>query len=69
MPAICAGLAEVVRTRGLADCVAAAARGAADENVAAIARDFGHNSAGFASTFGLAREELAKLIMALAVAR
>jgi hypothetical protein len=68
MPAICAGLAEVVKARGLADCAAAARLGAIDESVAAIARDFGENSAGFASTFGIAKESVAKLVMTLAVA-
>ncbi|MBI5477911.1 MAG: hypothetical protein HY906_03585 [Deltaproteobacteria bacterium] len=68
MPAICAGLAEVVKARTLADCAAAARLGASDESVAAIARDFGANSAGFASTFGIAKESVAKVIMAIAVA-
>jgi hypothetical protein len=69
MPAICAGLSEVVRAQRLKDCAAAAARGAADENVAAIARDFGGNAAGFAATFGLPSEDLARTIMALATAQ
>jgi len=68
MPSICSGLARVVRQRGLSDCAAAARAGASDENVAAIARDFGRNTAGFASTFSLAREDLARLIMTLATA-
>jgi hypothetical protein len=69
MPAICAGLAEVVRARKLKDCAAAAALGATDDNVAAVARDFGENAAGFASTFGLANEAIARAIMAIAVAQ
>jgi hypothetical protein len=66
MPAICSGLRAVVQAKGLLDCTAAARAGATDENVTAVARDFGRNSAGFASTFGIAREDLAKRIMAVA---
>jgi hypothetical protein len=69
MPAICSGLAEVVKARRLADCAAAARLGALDESVTAIAHDFGENSAGFASTFGIAKQDVAKQIMAIAVAR
>ena len=68
MPAVCAGLAEVVRARRLADCATAARLGAADDSVAAIVRDFGQNAAGFAATFGIAQERLAKLVMAVALA-
>jgi hypothetical protein len=68
MPAICAGLAEVVKARRLADCAAAARLGAIDESVTAIARDFGDNSAGFASTFGIAKQSVAKVVMAVALA-
>jgi hypothetical protein len=68
MPAICAGLGDVVRAQRLADCAAAARSGAADDNVAAIARDFGENAAGFASTFSLADEATARLIMGLSAA-
>jgi hypothetical protein len=67
-PVICSGLAEVVKARGLPDCAAAARLGALDESVAAVARDFGANSAGFASTFSIAKQEIAKQIMAIAVA-